>query len=75
MNRSPACTPKKGFMPATAAFCSALNTLAALALAWGPCTAIMASSGRSVTLTAKSMAWWRIQARSLSRVAEFTTRR
>ena len=31
--------------------------LAALALALGPCTAIMASSGRSVTLTPKSMAW------------------
>ncbi len=40
-------------MPSTAAFCSGVNTLAALALAWGPCTAIMASSGRSVTLDGK----------------------
>ena len=45
------------------------------ARAFGPCTAIIESSGRSCTATPKGLACASIHGRSLSRVAAFTTTR
>ena len=47
----------------------------AVARAFGPCTAIKANSGRSVTVTSKSAAWDWIQAKSLSWVPALVTKR
>ena len=62
-------------MPSTAALSSAESKVPTLAIASGPCTAIMPNSGRSVIVISKPAACLVIQARSFSRVAELTTKR